>query len=445
MAAFALGTYSLSTAYAVDDEAVNLEQNKALVPFSLADAEREVEIMNACDNYDDPNEPQITEEQHKYLAAQMCESYLEEEAAKTPAQRAEEKKKKRESDRKFAEERKKIEDGILVKIKGFLAKHPADKGKMGQIFKTKEFQYWADFCEKAGDHLWKQKRYDDADYFYDLSALGLNIYTQNGAASSQFRMHLEQLNQEIIVAKPKCPTPSMFHNIQQAIWAGYDASGCNDEVAESALFGLKQHRGHIIRWHLSHQHVSQNVYLREIAYAYDFVDKILSQASSLSRLRNAKRYDGSLASADLAKHLIDLGFWGIKQGQYEHNWVREDNIMIRVKSKPVYAKPGQYAAEFTIGITAENPIVWDANGRPISLATGADGYALAFDENNEVFKLAYDKGAVFVVPSRKFAARWNQFGFSNAMMGCSHFPLPGGFGDARNYYSTKQAENQLSF
>ena len=310
-----------------------------------------------------------------------------------------------------------------------------------------KFQYCSDFCEKIGDHFWKQKRHDDADYFYDLAGLGLNVYTQNGAASSQFRMHLEQYNQELVVNKPAQPTPSMFHNLQQAIWASYDASGCNDEVAGFATSALKQERNQLVRWHLSHQRVSRNVYLAEIAYAYDFVDRILRQAASLSQLRHAKRYDGSSASADLAQRLIDLGFWGIWQGKYEHSWVRPDGLMVRVKSKPVAGKPGQYAAEFTIGITAENPIIWGANGRPISLATGADGYALAFDENNEVFKLAYDKGAVFVVPSRKFAARWNQFGFADAMMGVgvSHFPLTGGFGDARNYYSTQKAEKLLSF
>jgi|GEM_PF-3557842 len=439
LVAFALGTYSTNSAAGVDEDALRRERNKVLVLFSLEPYEQDVRNMNKCDNYDDPNEPVWTAEQGLNWAQQAYKGHLRREAARSPAQKAEEKRLEAEREEKERKITKEIEDKILQKILAFSTSHPSDKKKMHEILKAGKFQHWADFCEKAGDHFWKQKRHDDADYFYDLAGMGVGRYTQNYAPSSQGRMHLELYNQELTVNRPNQPTPSLFHNLQQAIWAFYDAGYCNDEVAEFALSGLKQQRNHIVRWHLSHQHVSRNVYLAEIAYAYDFVDRILSQASSLSLLRHAKRYDGSLASADLAKHLIDLGFWGIWQGKYEHNWVRPDGLMVRVKSKPVAGNPRQYAAEFTIGITAENPIIWGANKQPVALKKYADGSDVAFDEDNEVLKLAYDGKFVSVVPSRKVAVRWHRFGFSDAMMRQSHFTLPGGFGDAKNYYSTKKA------
>ncbi|RZI45531.1 hypothetical protein [Candidatus Finniella inopinata] len=445
LAAFVLGTYSASFASDVDDDAMDREQNKALVPFSFADAEREVEIMNACDNYDDPNEPQITDAQHKYLAKQMRRIDREEEAAKTPAQKAEENRieeEREEKERKWTDE---IEDGILAKIKTFRKINTTDKQKLDEILKSKEFQYWADFAEEVGNHFRAQKRIHEANYFYDLANQGVGRYTQNYAPSSQGRMCIELYNQELgtILAKRERPTTSLFQKLEKAIRAFCDAGHCNDEVADFALPGLRQQRDHIIRWHLSTPYVSANPTLQKIAYGYGFVNKILKQSASLGRLLKSTHYNGARDNGDLAKRLIDLGFYGIWQDDQHHNWVRQDGLMIRVK------KWGYNDAQLTIGITVHSPLKWGKDGIPTNLAKYSDGSLIAFDEHNEVFKLAYDNGAIFVVPSRRLyeaRVRWHQPRFMGDMMDLAHFELPGGWSNIINsLYHTYSPNSVLSF
>ena len=452
---FAIHLYSTSS-YAFDSDALQREQNKSLQLFSLEPYEQEVQAMNAYHPEDDWDEPSLTEEQHRQLRQQTLEDHRQSEDAKTPEQRAAEERRRRESDEKERRMTQEIEDKILTKILAFCKTNPTDENALVTISNTQQFRYWADFCDALGDYFWKQKRHDDADYFYDLANLGVGIYTQNSVPSSQGRMHLGQYNQELATTHPTRPTPSMFHNLQQTIQAFHYAIDCMDEVAEFCLPDLKQLMKHMSRWHLSNPYVATNPILTRIAYAYDFVDRVLSQAASLAHLRYAKRYDGSLAGADLAKRLIDQGFFGIWQNQYEHNWVRPDGLMVRVKSKPIIGKPGKYAAEFTIGITARNPLIWDASGQPVRLAYYAqnernilgnypENSVIAFDEDNEMFKLAYEGKTVWVVPSRKVARRWRESAFCGEMMKRAHFSLAGGFGDARNHFNTKKVESLLSF
>jgi hypothetical protein len=184
------------------------------------------------------------------------------------------------------------------------------------------------------------------------------------------------------------------------------------------------------RWYLYPQNLKADTYygqsnnlVRKI-YAYDFIQRILKQAEAFKIFKNANCYDGSKKNTDLAKYLIKLGFHGIYQKFNQHNWIHSNGFMVRIKR----IDNGQ--AQFTIGITFDNPINWNSDGTPHSLKkynnSNALADAIAFDENNEILKLAYDGQAIFVIPafrSRDWLPYWFNHQQIDIMMKCAHLSL----------------------
>ena len=154
----------VSTAQGFDHDSWQCERNKVLVPLSLMPYEEDVRIMNSWVNQNDPDELHLTPEQHHALAQQIFEEHQQQEAAKTPAQRKAEKRKEKERQEQERKKIEEIENKIITEIKKFCEGHPTDRQNLKKIFKKQEYSYWADFCEKVGDHFWDQKRYDDADH-----------------------------------------------------------------------------------------------------------------------------------------------------------------------------------------------------------------------------------------------------------------------------------------
>lgn len=155
----------------------------------------------------------------------------------------------------------------------------------------------------------------------------------------------------------------------------------------------------------------------------------MNQARAFKVFKKADRYDGSSKDSDLAKYLKRLGFCGVWQSRYEHNWAHSSNgFIIRVKKNKRTS-----LFEYTIGLTLENPIRWKVDGKPDSLIMGRNGNALIFDETNEVCKLALNGSSVFLVPafySQPYLKRWydQDLVHVKCMMSEAHFPLPEGFG-----------------
>ena len=294
---------------------------------------------------------------------------------------------------------------------------------------------YADLVANIGNHF-KNSSYDDADYFYDLSRRGFSDYTMNGSQSSQGYMHLDLYNGEISKTKPQQPTASLYYHLTRAITA-LSAASITDEVAEFSFSYLVRIRDMIVRWHLSLQSLSDTSsysrMLTKTVYAHGFVDWILNQAKIFKqKFCFAKRYDGSKTNADLAKHLIDFGFCGVYQQHNQHNWVHPNGFMVRVKINRY-----DHHAEYTIGLTAENPIVWSTDRKPTprNLVQLWDDSYLVFDKTNEVLKLACDwiskHKTVYLVPAfRAQKKHWFDSNVTqvNPMMQMAHFPLQQGFG-----------------
>ncbi|RZI45530.1 hypothetical protein [Candidatus Finniella inopinata] len=455
MAALALGTYSVSFAGTYQDETAKSERNKTLVLINLKNAQKNRDIRNDCLNARHPDEPILTYEQHIEEAKRFCARSLQREAAKTPAQKEAEQRKWREAEEKRTSMIQEIESEIHTKIEDYSKKHPAYQAALTAIDNAQGHEcYWADVAAAIGTYFRNLGRTDDADYFYDLSKLGTGRYTQNHGPSSQGRMNIKLCNQELAMIRQTGgrPTTYLLQKLEKVISAFCYAEFCNDEVAEFALFDLQKYQNMLVRWHLSNPYVSTNPTLKKIAYGYGFIEGLLNQVDDLTGLISCTHYNGSMDDGDLAKKLIDLGFWGIKQSNQQHNWVHKGGMMIRVK-RLENNKP-----QLTIGITVHSPLEWGEDGIPTNLARYSDGSLIAFDEHNEVFKLAYDHGAISVVPSRikiydpharrkvEVRNRWYKFGFCGEMMDEAHFELDGYWDDATNYFDPHYPEhNLLSF
>lgn len=422
----------------LDHEQLDSEINKTLTVFNLDPYIADVNAMNSMD--DDFDEAEDRRELSTDWMIESAEEWRQSEAAKTDADRLAEKLKKEAEQTRINN----IEKEIVEGIRSFIIKHPSNKENLKAIYKEHKKDYWADISERIGDHFRKTGRIDDADYFYDLAYKGFLDYTNNYSQSSQGYMHLELYNGEIAETKPTRPTPSLYYHLKQAV-AALSAASSMDEVAAFSIKDLFKIRNMIFRWHLSAKALQVDTYydpgnLVKMVYARGFVSRVLKQAESFKVFKKATRYDGSMANVDLAKHLKKLGFYGVYQQFNQHNWVHSNGFMVRIKR----IDNGQ--AQFTIGLTFENPIVWNTDGTPYVLKQHVNGTPIVFDETNEVLKLAYDGKAVFVVPAFR-TYYWFNSGQVDTMMQFAHFPLTGGFGSKTGSYSynTKNVQALLSF
>ena len=409
-----------SQAKMVDQDQLDWDKNKALTVFNLDPIIAQVNEMNNFEGEEDDNFEEYQRE--------LNTDWMQPEAEKTDADRLAEKLKKKKETREII----KIENDICESIRRFINKHPNDKENLKTMYKADGKLYLADICEKFGDHFRKIDRVDDADYFYDLANKGFQVYTSNGSQSSQGYMHLGLYNREIAETKPKRPTASLYYHLKQAV-AALSVASSMDEVAECSIKDLFKIRNMIFRWHLSAQALQVDTYydpgnLVKMVYARGFVNRVLQQAEAFRVFKNANRYDGSMTNTDLAKYLKKGGFCGVWQAHNQHNWVHPNGFMVRVKG----IDKGK--AQFTIGLTFENPVVWNADGTPRSLQQYPNGVKLVFDKTNEVLKLAYDGKAVFVVPAFR-AFYWFNAGQVDPMMNMSHFPLAKGFGHKTGQFS----------
>ncbi len=427
-----------SQAKTVDQDQLDLEKNKALTVFNLGPYIADVNAMNSIgeDDYFEEDQRELNTD----WMIESAEKWRQTEAAKTDADRLAEKLKKEQEETRIS----KIEKEIGESIRRFIDKHPNDKANLITVYKAHKKAYLADISGKIGDHFRKIGRVDDADYFYDLAYKGFQDYTSNGSQSSQGYMHLDLYNREIAETKPKRPTASLYYHLKQAV-AALSVASSMDEVAEFSIKDLFKIRNMIFRWHLSAQALQVDTYydpgnLVKMVYARGFVNRVLQQAEAFRVFKNANRYDGSMTNTDLAKYLKKLAFCGVWQAHSQHNWVHPNGFMVRVK------RIDKGEAQFTIGLTFENPVVWNADGTPRSLKQHANGVKLVFDKTNEVLKLAYDGKAVFVVPAFR-AFYWFNAGQVDPMMNMSHFPLARGFGHKTGpfSYNTKAVEALLDF
>ena len=423
----------------LDREQLDLEKRKALIVFNLDPYIADVRAMNSMDEDDCFEEEEDRGELSTDWMIESAEEWRQREAAKTDADRLAEKLKKEQEQTRINN----IEKEIAESVRRFIDKHPSDKKNLRTIYKAHKKDYLADISEKIGDHFRKIGRVDDADYFYDLAYKGFLDYTNNGSQSSQGYMHLDLYNREIDETNPKRPTASLYYHLKQAV-AALSVASSMDEVAEFSIKDLFKIRNMIFRWHLSAQALQVDTYydpgnLIKMVYARGFVSRVLKQAEAFKVFKNANRYDGSMTNTDLAKHLKKLGFCGVFQEHNQHNWVHSNGFMVRVK------RINKGEAQFTVGLTLENPIVWNADGTPRFLKQHANGVKLVFDETNEVLKLAYDGKAVFVVPAFR-AFYWFNAGQVDTMMKMAHFPLES-FGRKTGPFScnTKGVEALLSF
>ena len=207
-----------------------------------------------------------------------------------------------------------------------------------------------------------------------------------------------------------------------------------DELAEYAYGDLWKVRNAFVRWHLKRQAFMNDSFygngnLMKVVYAWGFVSRILQQLPMFKSFIKARKYDGSLKSNDLALYLRNCGFHGIFQNNYEHNWVHPSGFQVRVKRK------SDNKTEFTIGYTFINPIIWRDDGTPYGLnrtdRLPVSNQLLAFDENNEILKLATDGESLFLIPAfrnRDWSPYWLNLMAIDGIMKRAHFPLPGGFG-----------------
>ena len=426
----------------LDHEQLDLEKNKTLREFNLDPYIADVNAMNSTGDDFDNNFGEEEEADRRELISdwviESAEEWRQSEAAKTDADRLAEKLKKEAEQTRINN----IENEIVERIRSFIIKHPSDKKNLKVIYREHKKDYWADISARIGDHFRKMGRIDDADYFYDLAYKGDLDYTSNYSQSSQGYMHLELYNREIAETKPKRPTASLYYNLKQAV-AALSAASSMDEVAEFSIKDLFKIRNMIFRWHLSAQALQVDTYyapgnLVKMVYARGFVSRVLKQAEDFKVFKSANRYDGSMTNTDLAKYFKKLGFYGVLQEYNQHNWVHSNGFMVRIKR----IDNGQ--AQFTIGLTFENPIVWNADGTPSALKQHADGTRIVFDETNEVLKLAYDGKAVFVVPAFR-SYYWFNSGQVDTMMHHAHFPLTGGFGSKAKRDPYKAVKDLLSF
>jgi len=416
--------------WSCDEEGLNYEKEKRLKRFSLSPYEEVVAAVNYVED-DGSEENPFTE--HVDIDWKTILHVNEEELA---AQKLRDAERQKEIDN--------VEKEILSKIHEFLTKHPTDQAALRSLHKKEreKLTSWASMAGAIGDYFEEQKRIGDADYFYDLAARGVE-YSQNYGPSSQGRMHLALYNQEVST-KPKRPTSGLLVHIQKTIEAFCMTNGF-DEVAEFAIRDLIKERNMLVRWHVSASGVSNDDYyglngLVTKVYVKNFVQGVLEKAQFLRPLQRAKRYDGSLKNTDLAKHLKDLGFCGVYQEYNQHNWVHPDGFVVRVK------RIDNGAAQFTVGLTFVNPIVWTNDGKPQALGLHPNKKIIAFDEENEILKLAYDGNAPFVVPAFRFYY-WHDKSQIDDMMKLAHFSLPDGFGKKVGPYSydTKSVKNLLRF
>jgi hypothetical protein len=425
-------------AHALDNEALEWEERKSLTVFKLAPYISAVAAMNSDepDDYDDEHGIDFS------IPLFSKESMAECRDRRTAAEKEQEQRRI-----------KKINEELIKDILTFMKKYPQFDEIIAATYTNNKKQNLGDIVKKIGDYFQQSREIDHADKFYDLSSKFYHsvygsLEGNFDADLSKGYMHLDEYNKEVETNKPKKPTESMFYHLQQAV-DGLSVPS-PDEVADFASRDLIKIRDMIVRWYLYPKNIEDDIYFgssKALAcrvYAYGFVQKILTQAQCLKILTSAKRYDGSMTKTDLAKHLKALGFYGISQGMYQHNWVRADGFMIRVK------RTVDYKAEFTIGITFMDPMKWKVDGTPKSLAQSFNGEKLIFNPDNEILKLAYDSNrrAVFVVPA--FRKRdWQPFWFNkkqiDAMMKLAHFPLES-FGTKNGKgYNTTNLENLLSF
>lgn len=299
------------------------------------------------------------------------------------------------------------EKEIRERIRQFIKNKPNDKKDLITVYrKHKGRLSYADICGKIGDFFRQKKQVNDAVYFYDLAYV---FYTDNGSQISKGQMYLDLYDREIAENSPKRPTESLYFNLKQAIAAFKLALFTHNRCVfffYKIIIELLEIRNMIVRWHFSKvDALPRN--LIELVYARGFVNKVLQQAKAFRVFINGtkiRHYNGTESRTDLARYLKTLRFYGVYQDTYQHNWVHRDGFMVRVKSKKNFKArlpkgQAEFTVEFTVGLTLDNPIEWNADGTPNSLKQKANDRPLVYDETNEILKLAYDGTAVFVVPA----------------------------------------------
>lgn len=238
------------------------------------------------------------------------------------------------------------------------------------LYEEEEEPDWAlMYEEKFGDEL------DDGSGEYEALA-----WSENETG----KWHIEQYDKEANNKSLEKPTSSMLINLKNGLLCfERSASFVGDEIAENAIPDIKKVYFATVRWYI-YFNTNTPTLVKEI-YNRDFIISIIDQAEKIYPIIQKTKYDGSNSCDDLASFLISLGFKGINQNNHtQHNWVNQNGIMVRVKNK----------GEVTIGVTLQNPIDWQKN----CLKDNNNNTKIAFDQNNEILKIVYHSGAIFVIP-----------------------------------------------
>ncbi|MDP2193821.1 MAG: hypothetical protein Q8K36_04790, partial [Alphaproteobacteria bacterium] len=345
-----------------------------------------------------------------------------------------------------------VEGKILQGIRGFLKKHKGQSRILKAQINIKE-KNMAEIAKAIGD-FYSSTNTEWADYFYTLSATSFKIYSENEAVLALRDMYIREYSGEIAQNNPRKPTASLFNHLKLIIKACeqlLDFGDANDQwmVAACALPDLYKLRSMIVRWHVSAVDMQHDLYygphgLLNRIYTRQFIESVLSQAEFLLPIRQADRYDASDSDSNLLKLLKQRGFYGVYQSQFAHNWVHPSGWVVRVK-----VRNGR--TEYTIGLSFQNPIMWDAHNRPVRLALYPDGSTIAFNKYNEIVKLAFDGNAPFIIPAF-LDYYWYDRSVLDEMMRIAHFHLPNGFGTKKRYpqtnhfyYSLTEVESLLTF